>query len=642
MNTPIVPSAPVSPIITIQPVAPHVPNPEAGANPLANVPTGTLVEGFVVNRDGQNNPILRTPIGDLRVTSEVFLKTGSEVVFRVDTSQASLARILTVDGLNPQDYNAQNNARSLLTDTVSTSALLPNLARAGAMAMPQPTATPMLAAMLLQATPPSPLLTSLQATQTLPFLAQLRALRPGATLRMTVYDLQLPPSPVAVRDVPESPHLQGLLPPKLPLSMNQGGEAAKAMPLPLLAAEMEAAHPQAAGAGVARAQARPEVPTAPAPPAPAPANPAAPRATPEHSPEAATTRPTPDAPTAAPTTRAPIPAAAMHAYGMSAPRPPMMAAPMAAAAQATPLTAPHPAAPAAPAAALPPDQLEAQVIGHEADGANILHTAVASLKVYTPQPLPTGTSLRIRLEAAPAAEGAPPTSVTGTTAETGDAEGWEPLGQALKRLEATAPDDARDLSARLPAPNARLTSHLLTFFTAIKTGDIEAALPRRLWRALEVASPDILAKLRRNGEALEALPSAAPGNPWQAFSLPMLVGGQLQAVTLYLHRDKEEQASDEAARRAQGQRFILEVGLSEIGAMQFDGFVRAREVKQSFDLVVRCARPLDAPLAQDIRDIFDTSLKTTGLVGQLVFQHGAEYFVRPVAKPTAIQGGVVA
>jgi hypothetical protein len=117
MTIPIQPPAPVNTVITIQPVATAIPNRDSapGANPLATLPAGTTVEGFVVNRDAQNNPILRTPLGDLRITSDVFLKTGSEVVFRVDTSQASLARIVTVDGLSPQEYSAQSS-RGLTQD----------------------------------------------------------------------------------------------------------------------------------------------------------------------------------------------------------------------------------------------------------------------------------------------------------------------------------------------------------------------------------------------------------------------------------------------------------------------------------------------------------------------------------------------
>ncbi|MBX9726554.1 MAG: hypothetical protein K2X09_04740, partial [Rickettsiales bacterium] len=126
MTIPIQAAPPVNPVITIQPVTTTIPNRDstASANPLANVASGTLVEGFVVNRDAQSNPILRTPLGDLRITSEVFLKTGSEVVFRVDTSQSSLARIVTVDGLTPQDYSAQAS-RGLTQDTISPSSLQP-------------------------------------------------------------------------------------------------------------------------------------------------------------------------------------------------------------------------------------------------------------------------------------------------------------------------------------------------------------------------------------------------------------------------------------------------------------------------------------------------------------------------------------
>ena len=118
---------PINPIISVTPLAtaqagrdaPEIPQ------PLANAANGTTVEGFVVNRDSQNNPILRTSLGDILIKSDFFLKTGSVIVFRVDNSHASRARIITIDGLTPTDYVAEHT-RAPQTDSVRQSLLIPS------------------------------------------------------------------------------------------------------------------------------------------------------------------------------------------------------------------------------------------------------------------------------------------------------------------------------------------------------------------------------------------------------------------------------------------------------------------------------------------------------------------------------------
>src|SRR5690348_9214813 len=71
---------------------------------LATLPPGSLVNGFVLNRDTQGNPVLRTIIGDFLLQSDFFLKIGSDVVVRVNaTGNNFRASIVSVDGHPPQE-----------------------------------------------------------------------------------------------------------------------------------------------------------------------------------------------------------------------------------------------------------------------------------------------------------------------------------------------------------------------------------------------------------------------------------------------------------------------------------------------------------------------------------------------------------
>ncbi len=80
-----------------------------GTATLGNLAPGTILSGFIVNRDLSGNPILRTDNGDITFSSNFFLNIGSEVAIRVENSPAgTLAHILTVNGQPPEIAAAQS------------------------------------------------------------------------------------------------------------------------------------------------------------------------------------------------------------------------------------------------------------------------------------------------------------------------------------------------------------------------------------------------------------------------------------------------------------------------------------------------------------------------------------------------------
>ena len=129
----------------------------------------------------------------------------------------------------------------------------------------------------------------------------------------------------------------------------------------------------------------------------------------------------------------------------------------------------------------------------------------------------------------------------------------------------------------------------------------------------------------------------SPLNQWSGIMLPMLYGQELQQARLYVRRDGAEEKSTTPITE-RGQRFILEVDMSQLGDMQFDGFVRGTTTK-AFDLIIRTARPLPEAVNQHIRTLFANAADVTGLKGQLAFQQGAEHFVRPLASTVNANSG---
>jgi len=90
-------------------------------------PPGSILSGFIVNRDGTGNPVLRTESGDVTFQTNFFLKIGSEVVIRVETrGTAPQAHIISVNGQPPEVATAEprtgDNKEVIISRTLAQNA----------------------------------------------------------------------------------------------------------------------------------------------------------------------------------------------------------------------------------------------------------------------------------------------------------------------------------------------------------------------------------------------------------------------------------------------------------------------------------------------------------------------------------------
>ncbi len=619
MTTPITATSPVSALITIQPVATATAissdTPDA-QQLIALLSDGSIVRGFVINRDAQNNPIIRTQSGDFVVKSDVFIKTGSEITLRGDNAHPNSARILSIDHLTPEDYSAQN-IRGLAEDTVEASPFktLGNAVRTSATGQPVATsALPVLPAVVLQAltpklpeaapaqpaaaTSPAPnfVSTTPAATAAAPTIpAALSQLPAGTPLRITVFDVVLPPVPISLASIPASNAVSSLLPAAPP--PNNAPTPAPSAPLP------SAINAPLAAAFLAfeKAAPPPRMPTATNNPF--------------------TTNTTPATP--------PVPVVNQPA-----------------AAQAT-LPTTH--APSAPVAIPAPTQstataaqpiFQGQIIGHGEDGSAILHTPFASLKLYTTQPLPTGTTLALAAEVdtAPVANTIPFFANLPAQPTTTPAPSFSYLAPALSMLSTLDPAIARAFTQQLPVIGPRLTSGLLFFLAAVKTGERRGMMNYQDISRLEAAAPNLLSQLSKDIRELNQQFTNPRLEDWKPIQLPLIFGQNVETAQLYIRKEPED-SSGKIEKLGAGNRFLLDLNLSQLGPLQLDGFVRSGERGKSLELFLRSAEPLDATISQDIRDLFVNATQATGLKGNLVFQQGAEHFVTPEQKsPPSTEG----
>jgi hypothetical protein len=89
--------------------------------------------------------------------------------------------------------------------------------------------------------------------------------------------------------------------------------------------------------------------------------------------------------------------------------------------------------------------------------------------------------------------------------------------------------------------------------------------------------------------------------------------------------------------RDSGERFLLDIELSQLGPLQFDGLVKRKA--KNFDLIIRSEQPLPAEMRRDIDSLFLQSLVSFGLQGSVAFMPGAAKIATPPLK--ASDNGII-
>jgi hypothetical protein len=198
--------------------------------------------------------------------------------------------------------------------------------------------------------------------------------------------------------------------------------------------------------------------------------------------------------------------------------------------------------------------------------------------------------------------------------------GWPALDQTLAVLDRVAPDLAARLRSDLtPASGAKLAGTLLFLMGALGSG----AWPGdKVGEALERGGHGDL-RLKLAGDTAELRHLAdQPSGDWRVFVLPLLDGNTAHPLRLYLRRN-----GGGNTRPEDGTRFVLDVEMSRLGALQLDGLVQQKRL----DVVLRSHRAIAPELRQEITDVFRDATSAAGLSGDIVFTTASRFAVAPLA-----------
>jgi len=580
---PLVPKPPVASGGTVTPPATSTPAPAASAPTPTPTPT-----------PGQAAPSSPTP-------------SSPTAVLQGDAAEiAASARELARGGQIAAQVVARDNMTLLVRTAAGNTLALTNLAQA----FEQANLATLNAAIRLQLNPASaqqaaPLsVTVLSVNGTaLPLPMPAQAMPPTATQLALATS---PPQPATAASAPVLPQtgqsLQAVL--VTPATNSAGAALPSGSQLQLTVQSVTL--PNAGGV----AAPTPALPGQPAaiPPA-AVATPAAgmPQAT------AAGATPTPAA-SVLPTVSVTLPPASPAAPSVQTPLPAQTPAPTAAAGlpqSSVPLPAQTLVAQSAGAAGTP---ITAIVTGQGQGGQVMVSTAQGVLALNLPQPLPPGTQLILELGSITRPPMATPTQLTPAPLAgvlTRLQDGWPNLQLTLDAIRTADPALAQRLQTELlPQPNARLASTALQFIAAAAAGNAQAWLGSEAVRKLEQSGRgDLLRKLDDDFRDLGRLNQRQGDNDWQALVMPMMIGGKVEPIQIFMRRRKDPKKQQKQTR------FLIDFNLESTGPIQFDGFVGTKQL----DLILRTESAFGPAFRLDVTAIFEEALAITGMVGSLRF-----------------------
>ncbi|MEK6745983.1 MAG: hypothetical protein AABY33_03015 [Pseudomonadota bacterium] len=563
---------------------PQVTGNQSGQVTVATLPVGSVLSGFIINRDSSGNPVLRTEKGDIIFSSNFFLKIGSEITIRIEQSAGSnTAHILSVNGQDPEIAVQQSGFTPEPEVIVSENLRKPaptitNPTNAGATTVTSaqsssPTIT-------ITGTIISPVTTQADAKTSginqNSFAPANTILPNGSQLSLKIVDISKPAPIISPVTNSSGQQTQSLTPsPTSPPTQQPNTSNPISTPYATYAKNSATIPYPSGNTG----------------------------ALPTQQPPSQTSAPLPTNLTSAPQTGQQIVATVISndPNGEAIVQTPLGIIRLQAGTQ------------------LPIGShvtFEIAQIQTPEELAYTNNQQLVTSNYTTPAPL-------TQLARTPGALSNIFTLISGL--QTND---------ALNFINNNIPTITRPPFGQNPnestGQNNILTS-LFRFAATLKSGDFREWLGRGNTKWLEDNGHENLLK-KAEGEFMSLARQFVdvPPRSWQSLFFPIAIAGELQQTRLFVKRDRKQKENNGNVTSEENTRFVLEMDLSQLGEMQMDGFVRNHSNNVQFDLIIRSLTKFSQEIENDILNIYNNIGELTGYKGSLSFQTVKEFTVNPM------------
>lgn len=246
-----------------------------------------------------------------------------------------------------------------------------------------------------------------------------------------------------------------------------------------------------------------------------------------------------------------------------------------------------------------------------------------TLTVATPQQLPLESRLTVTLQANGAANVVTislPPGYTQSHALTTLTQQWPTLQQALAVLSQNQPAAAATFKQGLPQL-AALGATLLPYIEGLTRGDPARAFDRTSTQVLRALGIDFTPDLTQ----LQTLTQPTPEG-WRGIIFPYLENpqGDPRQGGFFWRRQKD----DDNPSRPASTRFVVELGLSQLGDVQLDGLLNTPELW----LKLRRSTPPEEGFTENLQKLVAATLAGLNLTGGISVETTTTFEVSPIAE----------
>jgi|GEM_PF-4359144 len=210
------------------------------------------------------------------------------------------------------------------------------------------------------------------------------------------------------------------------------------------------------------------------------------------------------------------------------------------------------------------------------------------------------------------------------------------LNQIIQQPQAMATSVSAHMANVTPSPAspAQLPAVALFMISVMRSGDLGGWMGNKTIDALKaMGKGDLLSRLTRDLGNISRMGSEPALGDWRPVPLPMQAEGQIQHIMLYFKDQQNKDGNEEEQSKGKDTRFVFDLSLSRMGAVQIDGYHRNKkdsleQNKGRLDLIVRTQKPLSSSMQQRMRQTYVSALEAVNASGELSFQGQPEKFIK--------------
>lgn len=213
-------------------------------------------------------------------------------------------------------------------------------------------------------------------------------------------------------------------------------------------------------------------------------------------------------------------------------------------------------------------------------------------------------------------------------------QSWDTLDGIIGLLAQSNPAQASGFARLIPTPMTPQTIGPLSLFflSMVRSGDVENWIGREAIATLRQSArgSDLLRLLSGEARLLRQTEATALPQDWRATTIPFHFGHHIQKLPVYYKRSDDDGATKDKEQRARRLRFLFDLQMTRMGAVQIDGFLQSQAEKQEnqrLDIILRTKHPLSVAMQSQMKRIYAGATEKSRLTGDLSFQFRPEQWV---------------